>query len=235
MALICVSDKDKNINNFEYVKITLSEVLQKTGASIDFTRSGARQTLVVCVPDEYAQIMQSELADKLAEIVAVNYKYNFFKSNISVSGLSKLQTEILFTALISADFEEDKGYVFSKLKGNNDLALDGAFNFQMKPLKKKWIEIIGLIPQSFTQNQLYEFLAILVENRRKKVYVDGGNVYDANYRRLRRVMLLDGEEEGRIVREIILSCGGKVEITGQLEISEEKLLSEYFCQRISAN
>lgn len=235
MAIISVSDKDKNKNNFEYVKLSLSEVIVKTSARVDVFNNGARQTILLNVNDEYKTTVQLELADKLAEIVAVNYKYNFFKANVCISGLSKLQTEILLTALISADFEEDKAYAFSKLKTRSEFALDGAFNFQMKPLKKKWVEIVGLIPQCFTQNQLCDFLGLLIENRRKKVYVDGGKVYDNHYRRLNRVMLLDGEEEGAIVREVLLSCGGDVEIEGDINKSEEKLLSEYFCKRINVD
>ena len=233
MAEIVVTDKEQSGNNFRYVQSSLSEVVLKTYAKFDIGVAGARGILTVDVPDEYLAPLQVELADKLAEIISINYKYNFFKSRMRIGGLSKVQTEILYTALISADFEEDKGYAFSKLKGKTEISLDGAFNFQMQPLKKKWTEICSFMPECFMQNQLGEFIGYLLDGRKNKVYVDHGIVYDHHYRRLNRTMLLGDTPDAIILREVILSGGGDVEIIGEVEKAEEKYLKEFYSSRIS--
>ena len=66
MALITVFDKDKNVLNFEYVKLSLSEVIIKTSARCEISHNGARQTFTFSCPDEYEQIARLEIADKLA-------------------------------------------------------------------------------------------------------------------------------------------------------------------------
>lgn len=233
MAQIIVTDKDTINNNFDYVRATLSELLIKVDAKIDIFTSGARKTLSVMVPDEYEITARVEIADKLAEIIAVGYKYNYFKNNVHVGGLSKVQTEIFLTALISADFDEDKAYAFSKLKNKSDFSLDGTFNFQMQPLKKKWSEIVSYMPGCFVQKQLNEFIGFLLENRIKKVYVDAGKVYDSHYRRLYRTMLLGDCSDASILREVMIAGGGEVEIIGNIEREEESFLKEFYLPRIT--
>ena len=96
-------------------------------------------------------------------------------------------------SLIAADLDEDKRYTFEKIKNFEDIAVDGIFNFRLQPLKKKWKEVAECIPTCFLREQLKEFISYLVENKRKRVYVDQGKVYDSHYRRLKRSSLLDGE------------------------------------------
>ena len=93
-------------------------------------------------------------------------------------------------------------------------------------LKRKWTEIIGYIPSSFLQDQLKEFIGFLLENKKKRVYVDCGRVYDSHYRRLKRSTLLDGEE-AKITREILLSNCGEIRLSGRLPEQDEFFLKEF--------
>ena len=61
----------------------------------------------------------------------------------------------------------------------------------LKPLKKKWLDITACIPECFLNSQLKEFIYFLLENKKKRVYVDDGLVYDSHYTRLKRSSLLD--------------------------------------------
>ena len=109
--------------------------------------------------------------------------------------------------------------------------MDGVYNFRLKPLKKKWGEVASYIPTSFLNTQLKEFITYLLENRKKRVYIDCGRVYDSHYRRLRRSMLLGGDGV-EIVREVLLSGCGEVELCGDIPKDDEFYLKEYYSDKI---
>ena len=49
-------------------------------------------------------------------MIAVKYKYDFFKKNVYVNGLSQIDKEILVAGLIAADLDDDKKYSFDRIK-----------------------------------------------------------------------------------------------------------------------
>ena len=99
------------------------------------------------------------------------------------------------------------------------------------PLKKKWQEIVTYIPTTFMGSQLKDFMSFLLENKKKKVYVDSGRVYDSHYRRLKRCSLLGGEGVN-VVREVLLSGCGEVELSGKIESDDERYLKEFYGDRV---
>ncbi len=231
MTNITITENGTNQINLFYVQTALSEIFSHANCSVRLITNQARNLLIINCPEEYINIVRVEVADKVAEVIAIKYKNDFFKKNISVQGLTNIEKEILIASLIAADLDEDKKYSFEKIKTDNEIAIDGAFNFKLKPLKKKWTEIMSYIPTCFLNYQLREFIGYLLENKRKPVYVDNGRVYDSHYRRLKRSTLLDGEDV-LITREILLSNCGEIRLTGNLPKDDEQYLKEYFNDKI---
>ncbi len=231
MTNITITENETNQINLFYVQTALSEIFSHANCSVRLITNQARNLLIINCPEEYFNIVRVEVADKVAEVIAIKYKNDFFKKNISVQGLTNIEKEILIASLIAADLDEDKKYSFEKIKTDNEIAIDGAFNFKLKPLKKKWTEIMSYIPTCFLNYQLREFIGYLLENKRKPVYVDNGRVYDSHYRRLKRSTLLDGEDV-LITREILLSNCGEIRLTGNLPKDDEQYLKEYFNDKI---
>jgi hypothetical protein len=190
--------------------------------------------LKVDCPIDCQDIIKAEIADKTAEIIVVKYKYEYFKECLKIGGLSSIEKEILFSGLIAADLEDDKRYVYERIKLYKDVAVDGFFNFRLQPLKNKWKDIVNYVPNCFLPSQLKEFVAYLVENKKKRVFVDNGRVYDWHYKRLKRSLLLDGDSI-KIVREVILSNCGEVELLGEIPKYDEYYLKEFFSDRIIFN
>ena len=87
------------------------------------------------------------------------------------------------------------------------------------------------MPNCFVQNQLHDFISYLIENRKKRVYLTGGKVYDGHYRKLMRTDLLDGETV-KLVREVILSDCGEVEISCKIPERDEYYLKEFYKDKI---
>lgn len=231
MALITVSERDYNENNLYYVKNSVSEIVAGAGGTIIIDRAGSRSVLKADCPDAYKETVLVEITDKLSEVVAINYKYEYFKHNVSAHGLSDKEREILLAGIIAADLEDDKKYVFDKIKNDYEIAIDGVYNFRLTALRKKWAEIISYIPTGFPNTGLKDFIGFLIENKKKRVYIDGGKVYDSHYRRLKKSELL-GDGELAVLKEVLLSNCGEIELSGKIPESDEKYLKEFFGDRI---
>ena len=231
MTSIVISERDYNQENLMYIQTSIAELLSYADCSLINKTVDKRAVLTVNCPEYYADIIKTELADKVAEIISIKYKYEYFKKSIYVSGLSSTEKEILFTSLIAADLDDDKKYAFERVKKYSDIAIDGIYNFMLKPLKKKWLDITACIPECFLNSQLKEFIYFLLENKKKRVYVDDGLVYDSHYRRLKRSSLLDGDGV-KIIREILLSNCGEVELSGKIPKDDEFYLKEFYNDKI---
>lgn len=231
MIQLTVTENDYNESNLMYVQSAMSEMFTYAGCTARLERNSGRAKLTINCAECYSDIIKTEIADKVAEVVVIKYKYDFFKKNVSTSGLKTIEKEILLASLIAADLDDDKKYSLDKIKGYTNMAVDGVYNFRLKPLKKKWSDVASYIPTGFLNTQLKEFITYLLENKKKRVYVDCGKVYDSHYRRLRRSMLLGGDGV-EIVREVLLSGCGEVELFGDIPKDDEFYLKEYYTDKI---
>ena len=232
MKKIEITDSVGEEVGISYVSSSISEIVKDFGGEIKQTNSRDRQKLTVICPEQYYDLYKSELEDKIADVIAVKYKYCFLKRNIRTIGLTPYENEILYVAIISADIEDDRRYIIRKLKAFENFAIDGIFNFRLQPLKNKWREVASYIPFFFTGSQLCDFVSfVLGEKRGKKVFVDGDRVYDVNYNRLNRSSLID--ENPDVVKEVLLSTSTSVEVIKAVSSSEEKELRRYLGRRVS--
>ncbi len=231
MARLLISDKEREGSNLLYIQSANAELFGSSGCKVNIEKRDGRAELTIDCSEYYFDIINAEVCDKIAEVLAVRYKYNYFKSAIKIGGLSETEREILFASLIAADLSEDKKYAFEKLRNQKMIAIDGAFNFRLQPLKRKWEDVVSYIPPTFINSQLKDFVTFLLENKKKRVYIDDGKVYDSHYRRLKRCSLLGGEKAS-VVREVLLSNCGEVELMGRLSEEDEFYLKEFYGDKI---
>jgi hypothetical protein len=231
MARIEITENQIHGDNLYYVQNSLGEIFNHADCSLQRISCGDRESLLVNCPEYYLDIVKAEICDKVAEIVAIKYKYDYFKANIRLGGLSEGEKEILLVSLIAADLEDDKKYCLDRFKETSNISIDGVYNFRLQLLKKKWEEVVSYIPNCFFSEQVKDFITYLLEQRKKRVYVENGKIYDAHYRRLKRTRLIEYEKLN-IVREIILSNCGEVEISGSIPEEDEKYLKEFYGTKI---
>lgn len=234
MKEIKITESSLRYDNLVYVNNSLKDIIDQINAKANLQNYKNRSELTISFPSEYQEIFLLEIRDRIADVIAVNYKHKFFKKRIKFSGLSEIESELLITSLISADVEEDKKYVIKKLKGFNEYALDGIFNFRMKPLMEKWKEIAGYIPPSFTKSQLKDFIGYLIKDKKgKRVYIDGGKVYDKRFNELNRNKLLTLDSGNlNVVKEVLLSGAGEVELCSPVSQAESAYLKEYYSSKV---
>ena len=231
MASITVTDTLTNGDNLYYIQSSLGELLKRVDCKLKKEDLSGRSRLIIEYPEYYSDVFKTEIDDKVAEIIAIKYKYDYFKNQIKISGLNQNEKEILFVSMIAADFEEDKKYAYERIKKNQDVCIDGIFNFRLQPLKNKWKDIASYMPNFFFPEQLKDFVTYLKENRKKRAYVDNGRVYDSYYRRMKRCSLMEFDQLN-VVREIILTNCGEVEISGKLPQEDEKYIKEFYSNKI---
>ena len=231
MSLINITENAKNEQNLYYIQSSMAELFTNARCVAVEIPQEKRIKLVVDCPDYYIDIVRTEIIDKIAEIIVIKYKYDYFKSSIEIGGLSSAEKEILLASLIAADIDDDKKFAIEKLKGIEEIAIDGVYNFRLKPLKKKWEDIVSYMPTCFMNSQLKEFVTYLLENKKKRIYIDCGKVYDQHYRRLKRSSLLSGEKL-KIIREVLLSNCGEIEITGAIPKEDEKYIKEFYGDKL---
>ena len=231
MAKLIITENGLCPENILYIKNSISSLLAHTQSGLRLYKKGDRAFLSVECTEYYKEIILTEILDLVAEIISVKYKYDYFKKSIKIKGLNENEKEILYTSIISADLEDDKKYIFSKLGERESVAIDGVYNFMLKALKRKWEDIVSYIPVYFVNNQLRDFVTYLLEHKKKRVYVESGRVYDSHYRQLKRADLLGGENI-RIIREVILSNCGIVELFGKVPEEDERYLREFYGDKI---
>lgn len=231
MVRILVSDKEREGSSLLYIQNSLVEVLGSSGCKVKTHVIEGRAELIVECPEYYSEIIHTEVCDRVSEVIAVRYKYNYFSSAIKMGGLNQTEKEILFASLIAADLPEDKKYAFERIKRDNLIAIDGAFNFRMQPLKKKWEDIVSYVPSCLINSQLTDFVTYLLENKKKRIYIDNGKVYDSHYRRLKRRSLLGGVGVD-VVREVLLSNCGEIELNGKIPEEDEFYLKQFYGDKI---
>ena len=232
MQEIVVTENAQGRIGIEYIKNGLIELSNRSFCRILAEKVGERLILKITCEDNFYSAIKSEVIDKIAEVIAIKYKYDYFSRTVKVSGLDQTQKEILLASLIAADLDSDKKYCIGKLKEINEIAIDGTFNFRLKTLKRKWEEVSGYMPTVFISSQLKDFITFLLEDKKEKVYIDEGKVYDSHYKRLKRCNLLGGEGI-EIIREVLLSNCGRIELTGKVPETDEKYLKEYYGGKIN--
>ncbi|MBQ7643364.1 MAG: hypothetical protein IJS67_05620 [Clostridia bacterium] len=229
-----ISDAAANEENIVYLYEALGGAANDFGGTVIAGTDSARSVLTLKFPSAYYDYMRSEAEDKIADVIAVRYKYRFFTERIKAAGLSPFENEILFSALIAADIDEDRRYIMRRLKTFKNYALDGIYNFRLAPLKRKWEEVAGYIPPYFPPSRLTDFVSYLTgEKSGRRVTVENGKVYDKHYNILHRTRLTGEMKEGRILREVILSGCGDIRLLTPVPPCDEKYLKEYFSGRIT--
>lgn len=233
MREIKISDEGNGGIGVAYLLGALKGTLADFKGNISANSVGERDIIKIKIGKEYGDFLRYEIEDKISEVIAIKYKYDYFKNYIRAEGLNGDETEILFSALIAADVDEDKAYVSNKLKRLSEYAIDGVYNFRLGALKRKWSDIVGYIPAYFEKERLTDFVSYLTgEKSGKAVTIEGGVVFDRHYNVLNRTALTCDKAQGRIVREAILSGCGDVRITGEIAESDKIALKRFFPGRV---
>ncbi len=194
-------------------------------ATCDLQRKGDCCRLQFITERAYCPYVRKFAEEHISDVIAIGYKYEYFNRRLPLPMLSKSLRRILLTALVAADYQEDRAYIAKRLRGYSQYCLDGVFHFRLQELKKRWDGIVEYIPTDMSESATDGFLEFLVEDGEGKLYVKSGKVYDSEYRPLSR-SLLTGVES--VVGEIILGGAERVYCFGETDNETRVFLKKYY-------
>ncbi|MDE5593626.1 MAG: hypothetical protein K2I75_06825 [Clostridiales bacterium] len=87
--------------------------------------------------------MLDAIKEGLVETYGVVSKFDFIKRNLSL-GLSKTNYDLLLHTLVAFDRENERKLLDKAIRVEDNMTLDGIFNFKLCELKERWIEICNL-------------------------------------------------------------------------------------------
>ena len=188
-------------------------------------KNGERTEMAFKTEREYCPYVRKFAEEHIADVLAVGYKYNFFEKRLLLPMLTKLQKRLLITALVAADYKEDKTYIVRRIRGIEQYCLDGLFHFRLQDLKKRWEEIIEYIPTDMSEVSMEGFLEFLAEDGEGKLFIKNGQVYDEEYRPLTRSLLTGVEST---VGEIVLGGAERIYCFGETDAETKAFLRKYY-------
>ena len=213
--------------SYLYGKVTDKFSFLPTDSGLE--TDGDRTTLVFCSERKYCPYIRNYTEENIADVIAVGYKYQYFSKNLFLPLLSAAEKDILLTALVAADFPEDREYIKKQIKGFEQYCIDGMFNFRLSELKVRWKGIVEYIPSEFSPSSLESFLDFLIGESSGKVFLKDGKLYDEDYRILNRSALIGPATP---VREILLSGADNIYCFGAPDKETKEFLKKYYKEKV---
>ena len=198
-------------------------------AEFDFQKIGESETLFSVKTDgAYCPYIRKFTEESLAEIFVIAYKYQYFKKRLPLPLLQGKNKRILLTALVAADYREDRAYTLRKIRGGGSYSLDGLYHFKLRELTARWQEIADCVPVAMGEQSLDRFLGFLTEDGSGKAYIKDGHLYDENYRKQQKSALTG---KAWTVGEVLLSQAEKVYCFGETDGETKAFLKKYYGEK----
>ncbi len=197
-------------------------------AAIDLEKNGEETELAFRTEREYCPYVRKFAEEHIADVLAVGYKYEFFEKRLALPLLKKRQRRLLLTALVAADYREDRAHILRKIRGSERYCLDGVYHFRLQELKKRWEGIVDYVPTDMGEASMEGFLTFLAEDGEGKLFLKNGRVYDEEYRPLSRSLLTGVESP---VGEILLGGAERVYCFGDADEDTRAFLEKYYGEK----
>ena len=194
----------------------------------DMERKGDHTEIAFKTEREYCPYVRKYAEEHIADVIAIGYKYAYFDKRLALPLLTKMQRRILITALVAADYKDDRQYVARRLRGYESYCLDGVFHFRLRELIKRWDEIVDYIPTDMGEASTDGFLEFLAEDGEGKIFLKNGKVYDEEYRPLTKSLLTGVESP---IGEILLGTAERVYCFGKTDGETAAFLKKYYGEK----
>lgn len=225
---ITVTERGENRPYISYLYGKVKNKFSFLPAYFELIDGEDRASVVVKTERKYCPYVRKYTEERIAEVIAIGYKYRYFKRTLFVPFLSEAEREILYVALVAADLSEDREFIERKVSGSGEYCIDGTFCFRLSALKERWEKIASCVPREFSSVALESFLDFLVGEGEKKVFLKEGVVYDEAYRPVQRSPLVGKQSE---IFEILLCGAGDVYCFGDLNESARNFLKKYYTEK----
>lgn len=129
-----------------------------------------------CEPKSKSQML-SAIKEGVVETLGVVGKFEFIKNNLLLA-LPEQNYDLLLHTLVAFDRENERKLLNQIVCVEDNMALDGIYNFKLRELKERWLEICNLtrnngmyLNDDETYNELLRFLISAVNPKINKLTV----------------------------------------------------------------
>lgn len=167
----------------------------------------------------------------IAEAIIFIEKEDLIKKKVDFKNTQQIGVGAFIKALVLFDFEADKNEIICSLELNKTIDLHAFFNFRLRALKKKWLELLNLVNQN---NGLIGGADILLEMLVENLSFSDKNIFIE--KSCDEFVLLDEEgkkiqegisgiifDEIELVTNLIILAPKKIKILCKSDISKETM------------
>lgn len=194
----------------------------------DMAKKGDCTEIAFKTERAYCPYVRKYAEENIADVLAIGYKYDFFEKRLALPLLSPLKKRVLLTALVAADYREDRAHIVKRIRGFERYCLDGLFHFRLRDLVKRWEEIVDYIPLEMGEGSMDGFIEFLAEDGEGKIFLKDGKVYDEEYRPLTRSLLTGVASP---IGEILLGGAERVYCFGEVDGDTASFLRKYYGEK----
>ena len=195
---------------------------------MDMQSNGKEMKILLKLQSAYCPYVRKFAEENIADVIAIGYKYHFFEKRVHLPLLTEEEKHVLLTALVAADYKEDKAYIARRIVGYENYCLDGVFHFRLQRLKNRWEEVVGYVPADMGVSSMENFMEFLAEDGEEKVFIKEGKVYDKDYRLLSKSALTGKQST---VAELLLGGAGEIYCFGETDEQTTRFLKKYYSDR----
>ena len=84
MSFIKVTDSGESKSNMFYLHSQITPLVNRLNGKSEINCEKDRCVYKLWIDKTYTGFIRAEIEDRIADVVAVNYKYQFFKQNINI-------------------------------------------------------------------------------------------------------------------------------------------------------
>ena len=167
-----VSVVKENSHLLDYVKGQLAPCIREIDGISAELDERFRNCYSLACSDTYRFQVQRKLVEAVSQALTLGYK-NVFVRDLLHIGSDSFYRNVLVNVICVFDNDYDKQLVSRLVEVDQNVCIDGYYNFRLGAVKKKWAEITRLVSDNFyvlSDNSLIvEFLQYLLESTPSKV------------------------------------------------------------------
>ena len=235
-----VSVVKSNSHLLDFVKEQVTPCLKQIDGIYTELDERFRTCYAVACSDTYRFQVQRKLNEAVSQALSLGYK-NIFVRNLLDIGYDNFYKNVLVNVICVFDNDYDKQLVSKLVEVDQNICIDGYYNFRLGAVKQKWSDVIKLLSENvyvLSDNGLIiEFLQYLLESTTSKVktlsvsFTENSFIlYGSGGRVIEPVMSLakDATAEEEAMLNILCLKPQRV------KIYRSRTLSADFCEMLSA-
>ncbi len=109
--------------------------------------SNGRAYLAIAVDEAKKEYYKAKILDYILFVIVDDYKYNFYKDNLTIN-----EDSVVFKSFLKAisifDAENDKDIIKSQIQLSGEILIDSFFYFKLQLLRARWERTANIINQN---------------------------------------------------------------------------------------